>query len=164
VPAVTTPYTGNPPLRLLVKYQERFASGTPEVLFHLAERDLWIAGRFNDRAQFSCLSLEINPALAPAFTVQSARQRKTVLGRPLPRWSRYPAGVIIVMSALGYDARGFDGIVCADEPPGPRYEYGLGLLYTALVHELNHLSYNHAILTEIVDHVQREYVDSAAGS
>jgi hypothetical protein len=50
-------------------------------------------------------------------------------------------------------------VICGDEPRGPRYEYGLGILFAALCHELNNCHYDSQTLTEVVDTVQREYLN-----
>ena len=81
-----------------------------------------------------------------------------MLQRPLPRWVRYPAGVIVMLSATGFDIPGLDAVVCADEARGPRYEYGLGILFAALCHEMNNCRYDLQTLIEVVDTVQREYL------
>jgi hypothetical protein len=129
------------------------------MIFQAPERDLWIAGFFNDIGRYTLLSAEMNPDVSVTFSTQSARARKTLNNRPLPRWSRYPAGVIVLLDA--FDIAGFDAVICGDEPVGPRYEYGLGLLFAALCHELADQPYLPSRLTGIADAAKREFVESA---
>jgi hypothetical protein len=120
---------------------------------------MWLAACYNNRDLYGCLALELNVSAMATFNLQSAKIRRTVTQRPLPRWARYPAGVIMTMCEIGLDMRGLTGVVCANEPPGPRYEYSLGILFAALCHELNEQPYETDVLTEIVDRVHREYVE-----
>ncbi|HLU09775.1 MAG TPA: hypothetical protein VK003_08915 [Oceanobacillus sp.] len=156
---MTTPFHADPPLRLLVKFQELYPDTTPDLVFQAPEREMWIAARYNSREQYSCLALDLNQSVMTTFNLQSAKQRKTVTQRPLPRWARYPAGVIMTMSSMGMDVQGLNAVICGDEPQGPRYEYSLGILFAALCHELNDKPYYPEALTEIVDMVHREYVE-----
>ena len=128
------------------------------VVFQAPERDVWIAARTNDRETYALRSLDYNNGAPTIFSLQSAKMRRTVRQRPLPHWVRYPAGVIVTLSAAGFDIPGFDAVICGDEPRGPRYEYGLGILFTALCHEMNNCPYDLPALKEAVDTVQRAYV------
>lgn len=159
---MSAPFHSDPPLRLLVKFQELYPDTTPDLIFQAPEREMWIAARYNSRDQYACLALDLNQTALTTFNLQSAKIRRTVTQRPLPRWARYPAGVIMAMSDIGLDMRGLNAVICGDEPAGPRYEYSLGLLFAALCHELNDQPYHTDALTEIVDLVHREYVDGGA--
>jgi galactokinase len=132
------------------------------LIFQAPERDMWIAAQYNSREQYACLALDLNESALTTFNLQSAKTRRTVTKRPLPRWARYPAGVIMTLSGMGLDVRGMNAVICGDEPPGPRYEYSLGILFAALCHELNDQPYLTTFLTEIVDAVHRDYVEGGA--
>lgn len=153
------PFYSDPPLRLLVKFEALYSNDPPDVLFKAPERDLWLAARYHDRETYACLSLEYNANTPTTFNLQSAKQRQTVLHRPLPRWARYPAGVLILLRDADFEIPPFNAVICGDEPAGPRYEYALGILFAALCCELNQEPYQAAVLTEIVDQVHREYVE-----
>lgn len=156
---MTVPIHSDPPLRLLVKFQTLYPDTTPDLIFQAPGREMWAAALYNDREHFSCLALELNDSALATFSLQSAKSRRTVTQRPLPRWARYPAGVLMITCELGFDVQGVNVVVCADEPPGPRYEYSLGILFAALCYELNDQPYEIDTLTEIVDRVHREYVE-----
>lgn len=156
---MSVPLSPDPPLRLLAKYHELYPNSPPTVVFQAPGREMWIAARANDREQHALRSLEYNDAAPTTFSLQSAKMRRTMLQRPLPRWVRYPAGVIVILSAMGFDVPGLNAIVCGNEARGPRYEYGLGILFAALCHEMNNCHYHTATLIEVVDTVQREYLE-----
>jgi galactokinase len=156
---LSVPLSPDPPLRLLAKFQELNPNTAPAVVFQAPGRDMWIAARANDREIYSIRSLEYNRAAPATFSLHSAKMRNTVMQRPLPRWVRYPAGVILRLSAAGFDVPCLHAVICGDEPRGPRYEYGLGILFAALCHELNNCHYDSQTLTEVVDTVQREYLN-----
>ena len=158
---MSVPFYPDPPLRLMVKHEALYPEASPDLLFKAPERDLWLAAHYNDRDTYACLALEYNDSTMTTFSLQSAKKRQTVLRRPLPRWSRYPAGVIVMLSQIGFEIPPMTAIICGDEPPGPRYEYALGILFAGLCCELNDEPYEVATLTEIVDRVHREYVDGS---
>ncbi|CAG1769238.1 hypothetical protein BAC2_00164 [uncultured bacterium] len=152
-------FSPDPPLRLVVKFQELYPNTPPPMVFQAPGRELWIAARANDREAYVLRSLDYNGAAPTTFSLQSAKSRRTVLQRPLPRWARYPAGVIVQMSTSGLDLPGLDAVICGNEARGPRYEYGLGMLFAALCYEMNDQRYLADALTEVVDRVQREYME-----
>jgi hypothetical protein len=94
-----------------------------------------------------------------SFNRRTARSYRTVLKRPLPRWARYPAGVVIALSNCGLVVNGIDAVVVSEESPGPRYEYALGMTFAALIHSLHSQPYDSDSLLEIVEKVRREYVE-----
>ncbi|MCS7070875.1 MAG: hypothetical protein NZM00_05170, partial [Anaerolinea sp.] len=126
----------NPPIRLLARFQDVFPGHEPEILFRATGRDMWIAARLSDADdRFTLTCVEAGPAVI-TFTRLSARLRRTVPGRPLPRWARFPAGVTLKLAEAAVDARGIEAVICGDEPPGPRYEYALCLAFAELWSEL----------------------------
>ena len=91
------------------------------------------------------------------FSRQSAKSKRTVLNRPLPRWARYAAGVILLLD----DAPGVDAVICGDEAAGVRYEHSLGVAFTALMWEMLGLSYDERALVDFTERVRREYVETS---
>lgn len=156
---MSVPFYPDPPLRLLVKYQELYPDAPPSLIFKTPDRDLWLAARYHSQPEYACLALDYNAVTPVTFSLQSAKQRRTVLKRPLPHWARYPAGIILALSSAGFEIPPFYAVICGDEPPGPRYEYALGMLFAGLCCELNDEPYRTSTLVEIVDRVHREYVD-----
>lgn len=147
---------GDPPLRLLIGYQNQFSGGEPDILFCAPGRDLWLAGHLNGTPRFMLTALDINPDQPVNFTLQSARQMQTTTQRPLPRWARYPAACLRVLS--NFAPMGMDALICGDEPAGPRYEYALILLFAALTYTLSDTPYTPALLNDIADAAMREYL------
>jgi len=149
----------NPPLRLLAAFQAAFPGQTPEILFPLTDRAVWIAARLSsadDRHTLANADADTTPI---TFTRQTAKQKRTIAGRPLPRWARFPAGVVMALAAINLDAHGIEAVVCIDEPPGPRYEYALCLAFAALWAELAEHPLSAAGQRQIADAVLREYVE-----
>lgn len=149
----------NPPLRLLAAFQAAFPGQTPEILFPLPDREVWIAARLSDADDRHTLADADAAAPPVSFTRQTAKQKRTQTGRPLPRWARFPAGVVIALSEIGIDARGVEAVVCADEPPGPRYDYAVCLAFAALWAALADHALTAAVQRQIADAVLRDYVD-----
>lgn len=153
--------SSNPPLRLLAQFQDSYPGHMPEIVFRVPDRDMWIAARLcdaDDRFSLSCV--EAGSAVA-TFTRQSAKLKRTIAGRPLPRWARFPAGVTLVLAEAGIDARGIEAVVCGDEPLGPRYDYALCLAFASLWSALAELPQPPAALQQIADTVIRDYIDAS---
>jgi hypothetical protein len=148
----------DPPLRLLVAFQQRHADAMPDLVFNAPDRELWLAARYvPEPTTYTLVGLDDGMTAPVTFTLQSAKLRQTVLRRPLPRWARYPAGVLLATAE--FDLPSFDAVICGDEPPGPRYEYGLGLLFAGLVFEYAGIPHVFADLTAMADGVRRTYVE-----
>lgn len=92
------------------------------------------------------------------FSWRSACTRRTVLRRPLPRWARYAAGVVVALREAGLDVPGASVVVVGDEVPGPRYDYALGVAVAALWHDMHQRPCDEHALSDIVEKVYREYV------
>jgi hypothetical protein len=151
------PYSTDPPLRLLVKFGQLYPDQPPHAIFQAPGFDLWIAAVFPKQERFTLHALEVNENAAITFTLQSARQMRTITQRPLARWARYPAGVIALLD--WFNISGMYAVICGDETVGVRYEYGAGILIAALWHELREQPYTLGDLSAIVDNVQREAME-----
>lgn len=155
---MTLPFDANPPLRLLVAYQQCWPDSTPEIVFCAPGRSLWLAGRLCAHDRWTLRAPDVSDTASASFTRQSARLRQTWLRRPLPRWARFPAGVLLTLADA--EAPGLEAVVCGDEPPGPRYEYALMLLFVALLYELADRPYLPGDLSAAADAVLREFIDA----
>ena len=156
--AVTLPAQGtNPPLRLLAAFQQIYPALAPTYIVQAPGRDMWVAASVAQTSAFTIHVPDLNGHTS--FSRRSARSHRTLLKRPLPRWARYPAGVVIALSDSGMDIDGIDTVVVSEEPPGPRYDYALGMTFVALIHSLHDRPYNSNSLLDIVEKVRREYVE-----
>jgi galactokinase len=147
----------DPPLRLLVAFQQAFPDHSPEWIIRAPGRDMWIAAVRAGSAQFTVAAPDLGGRAT--FSLQSAKSRLTVTRRPLPRWARYPAGVTILLDQEGLDVTGLNMVFAGEEPPGPRFDYALGMAFATLWHELHQQPYTVDDLIEIVDRARREYVE-----
>ncbi len=147
----------NPPLRLLVAFQQSYPSQEPEWIVQAPGREMWVAANITSSDKFTIVAPDLDARTK--FDRRAAKSRRTFTNRPLPRWARYPAGVIITLYAEGMDTPGMEAIVAGEEPPGPRYDYALGMAFAALWHQFNQRPYTTDSLIELVDRVQREYVE-----
>jgi galactokinase len=154
---VTTPQV-ELPVRLLVQYQSRYPASEPEITLQAPDREMWIMATLNEsgRIALDCVDLESRAV----FTIHSARGKKTVQHRPLPRWARYAAGVILDMDRNGFTFKGLNAVVGGNEPPGARYEYTLGILFAALALQVYNQPFVNVKLFEIADRARRDYVES----
>jgi hypothetical protein len=148
--------TINPPVRLLASFADVFPNDSAVLVLQAPGRDLWVAAGINGSQRYAVHALELESRTT--FTRQSAKQCHTVLRRPLPRWARYAAGVALLLPHI--DVPGVTALICGDEPPGPRYDYAVGMVFAALWHSIAEEDYDAAMLIELVDRVQREYVQT----
>ncbi|MDX2161031.1 MAG: hypothetical protein SF162_06870 [bacterium] len=146
------------PLSLLTQFQQRYPDKEMELVLQAPGRDLWImaAHAASGRIALDCVELKARTT----FTLWSARHKRTVLHRPLPKWARYAAGVAVRMSESDLILPGLYAVVSGDEPPGPRYEHTLGVLFAAVIHTLHDQPFTHARLIDITDKARREYVEA----
>lgn len=147
----------NPPLRLLVAFQQAFPDCLPDWVIRAPGRDMWIAAVPARDSEFTLVAADLDGRVT--FNLQSAKTRRTVTQRPLPRWARYPAGVTLLLAQAGVDVIGLKMVVMGDEPPGVRYDYALGIAFAALWHDLHQLPYTVDDLIDVVDRTRRDYVD-----
>jgi galactokinase len=154
---MTQTLPGNPPVRLLVAFQTYFPTLAPEWLVQPAGREMWAAAACSTPHEYTIAAPDFDGRAT--FSLQSARQRRTVTQRPLPAWARYPAGVITALDAYGLEVPGMVVVIMGDEPPGPRYEYAMGIAVAALWHEVHARPCVPAHLIALCDRVRREYVE-----
>ncbi len=155
---VSLPKQGNnPPVRLLAAFQDAFPTLSPDYIVQTPGRDMWVAATTEQTTLFTIYAPDVNGRVT--FDWRSAKFRRTTLNRPLPRWARYPAGVIHMLCAAGMDLPGIHAVVAGDESPGPRYDHALGLTFAALWHELCGRPYTPEGLLDLVERVRREYIE-----
>jgi galactokinase len=147
----------NPPLRLLVAFQQAYRTTTPDWIVQVPDREMWVAASACGDETYTIVTPDLEARTA--FKLRTAKTRRTAMNRPLPRWARYVAGVMLVLANDGWGVPGLDVALAGEEPSGPRYDYALGMAQAALLHEIHHQPYTTRILLNIVDRVQRDYVD-----
>lgn len=145
------------PLRLLVQFQQRYPESEPELVLQAPGRDLWAMATLSDSGRFVLDSVELNARTQ--FSVYSARGRQTVLHRPLPKWACYAAGVAVHLADANFTIGGLKLVVGGDEPPGPRYDYTLGVLMAVVLFTLHEESFTNTRLIDVTDRARREYVE-----
>jgi galactokinase len=146
----------NPPLRLLMATQQTFGQPQPEWMVQAPGRDMWIAAFLKDGHEFVVHSADADASVR--FSHRSAKTGRTVLKRPLPDWVRYPAGVITSLGDAGLSVPGFHAVVLGNEPSGPRYNFGLGLVFAAFCYAVSQTNYTEDELVEVVEQVRRDYI------
>ncbi len=150
------PPDANPPLRLLMSTQRIFGKPQPDWLVKAPGRDMWVAAVVDNGHEYTVEADDLNASVR--FSHRSAKTRQTVLKRPLPGWSRYPAGVVATLGDSGLSIPGFHAVVLGDEPSGPRYDFGMGMVFAAFCHEISVTAYTSDSLFEMVEAVRREFV------
>ncbi len=152
----TIPPDANPPVRLLMRAGDVLGTAQPDWLVQAPGREMWIAGCATQTNEYEITSDDHNRKTR--FSHRSAKTRQTVLRRPLPRWARYPAGVVTLLGDSGVDVPGFRALLLGNEPEGPRYDFAAGLVVAAFCYILADQPHTPDALTQIVDRVRREYV------
>jgi len=145
------------PLRLLVQFQQRYPDTEPELVLQAPGRDLWMMAMLNTGGLIALDSVELEARVV--FTAHSVRYKQTALHRPLPKWARYAAGVLMSLDDANLPVSGLAAVVGGSEPVGPRYEYTLGVLMAGVISTLNEQTYTHSKLFEIADRARRDYVE-----
>ncbi len=146
----------DPPIRLLAAFNEVYPSLSPSHVIQPPGRDMWIAAAVNTTREYTLHASDLGGRTK--LNWRSAKQKMTVLRRPLPRWARYPAGVIYLLGDTGIEVDGVDVVIVGDEAHGPRYDFALGVTVAALWYELNDLPYTPESLIDLVERVRREYI------
>jgi hypothetical protein len=146
----------DPPVRLLVAFQQVYSS-LPEWVVQAPERQMWVAACVRDDKRVRMFAADSGGRVT--FTRQSARRKVTHLRRPLPRWARFPAGVIVALGDRDLMLPGMTLAFVGDEAPGPRFDHSLGMAIAALGYELCGQSYTPLLLLELVEQVRREYIE-----
>lgn len=150
--------TPDPPIHLLAAFSDAFPEAAPTWLMRAPGREMWIAATHGNGEQFTLAAPDM--AGKATFSLQSARLKKTVLQRPLPWWARYPAGVLLALDEFGLPVIGLSMVVMGSEPPGPRFDYGVGIAVATLWHEVHEQAFTIDKLIEIVDRARRDYVEA----
>ncbi len=148
--------TPDPPLRLLVAFQQAYPGQGMKWIARAPGREVWLAAAPSGANQFTLTAPDIEGQTT--FSLRSAKLKQTVMQRPLPRWARYPAGVTLVAHDVGLEVIGSNLVMVGEEPPGPRFDYGFGIAFAALWHDLCGQPYTIDRLIELVDHARREYI------
>jgi len=146
----------NPPVRLLIATQEHFHKAA-EWLIDVPGREMWVAAQITNDYQYAITVPDLNAHTI--FDRRGAKSKKTVRNRPLPRWARQIAGVLLVLSDEGLAVPGVKVILLGDEPPGPRYEHALGMGFAALWYVYNQQTCDLNCLMDLMERVRKEYLD-----
>lgn len=154
----TSPPDANPPLRLLMTFNEITGHPQPDWLVQAPGREMWVAATVQDGHEFELSAPDINARGTVTFSHRSAKGRRTVLNRPLPSWARYPAGVLVTLGDSGLQVPGITAMYVGNEPPGPRFDFAVGLAFAALGHELTETAFTADALEDIVERVRRTYI------
>jgi len=136
--------------------QQTFGRPQPDWLVGVPGRDVWIAACTEDGREYTVEAADHEASTR--FSHRSAKTVQTVLKRPLPGWARYPAGVVSMLGDSGLAIPGFHAIVLGDEPPGPRYDFSVGVVFAAFCHALAGETYTPDTLVDVVEQVRREYL------
>ena len=147
----------NPPLRLLTTFQLTYPSQRANWIIAAPDRDMWVGASIYDSGQFAVTVPDLEDSTA--FRVKSARIKRTVDNTSLPSWVHYLAGVAVILSNAGMTCPGADMVLAGEEPPGPRYEYSMGMAFAALWYQYNAKPFNQSILIEVMEHIRRDYID-----
>ena len=145
----------DPPLRLLMAFHQTFDGASPEWILQAPGREMWVAATAAT-ADYTIHAPDLEQRTT--FSWRSARQKHTVLKRPLPKWARFPAGVIVPLTAKGMDAPGIKAVFVGEES-GPRYDYAAGVAFAALWHHITDAHYTSSSLIDVVEAARRDYVD-----
>ena len=148
----------NPPLRLLATFQMTYPSQRANWVMSAPERDMWVGASVYDSGQFSVTVPDLEAHTI--FRIKSARIKRTVDNAPLPTWATYLAGVSVILSNAGMTFPGADMVLAGEEPPGPRYEYSMGMAFAALWYQYNAKPFDQSILLPVMEQVRREYVET----
>lgn len=146
----------DPPIRLLAEFHKVFPDLAPEHILQVEGREMWVAAVTSDMTDYTIHAPDSSGKVV--FNWRTAKNKRTLLNRPLPKWARYPAGVVFALGKAGLNVKGVCAVIISEEPSGPRYEYALALTIAALWHELTEADYTTESLLEVVDQVRREYI------
>lgn len=157
---MTLPQTRtDPPIRLLSAFNDLCQSRTPAYLVQIEGREMWVAASLSDTADFTLYVPDLERRVS--FSRRSARSQRTLLRRPLPKWARYAAGIVIELADERHDLTvdGLEAVFVGAEAPGPRYDFSLGLALAALLHTIHDRPYTLDRLVDLVEAVRRGYVE-----
>jgi galactokinase len=155
---ILPPTNTNPPLRLLSAFSAAYPKTSPDYIIQATGREMWIAATTQGSTAFTLHAPDLGHTTR--FDWRSAKGKRTLLKRPLPSWARYPAGVIVHLCAAGMDLPGIDAVAVGMEPPGPRYNFSLGIAFATLWYEIHARDYSDDSIKTIVEQVRREYIEA----
>jgi hypothetical protein len=147
----------DPPVRLLAAYTQFFPEETPTFIVQAPGRAMWAAARKKTGEHFHLASFEHNGRAQ--FSYQSAKNRRTLLNRPLPLWARYAAGVLVELADSGVELICSEAVIVGDEPTGQRYDVSLGMTFGALCFALSGQVPSEKRLFELAERVRHAYVE-----
>jgi galactokinase len=150
--------SGDPPMRLLLTFQEAFPQSDPVWVLQAPGRDMWVAACPADDTLFSLVAPDLDAHTS--FNYRSAESHSTVLNRPLPAWALYPAGVLMLLREAGLEMNGLQAVLAGREPAGPRYLHALGVVVASLCYESQGQTYQAEDLIDLVEQVRRAYVET----
>lgn len=146
----------DPPVHLLAGFSRFFPDSAPELVVQAPGRSLWGAVARRSDELYNLASVEWD--VRAAFNYQSAKQRRTLQRRPLPHWSRYAAGLLVLLCNGGADPLGFDVVFAGNERDPGRYEYAVGVGFGAIHYTLVGKSMSEHALVDLTERVRREYI------
>ncbi|MDX2136871.1 MAG: hypothetical protein SF123_02160 [Chloroflexota bacterium] len=144
------------PLHLLAGFARFYPDSAPERVLRVPGLALWAVVLPRKDLHFHVASADIG--LRTSFSYQTAKQRCTLLHRPLPNWARYTAGMLRYLRETGLDFPGFDVVLAGDEGDGARYEYALGQGFGMVCYTLAGVECSEAKLMDAAEHVHRDYL------
>lgn len=150
----------NPPLRFLAAIQQHF-NETPPLLCPVPGREMWAAAHLSGGHQVHVIAHDLDSH--SVFDRRSALQKRTIRNRPLPRWARYVAGALLVLSDQGLSIPGGTLLLLGDEPTGPRYEHALGMASAAVYLQQAEEPVTVERLLDIMEQAQKRYLDEIVG-
>ena len=142
----------NPPIRLLTAIQQHL-SKEPDLMLEVVGRDMWVAANLHNGHEFTIITPDLGGRTI--FDRRSAKFQRTIRNRPLPRWARYIAGTVQVLSE-GFDLSGVTVVMLGDEPAGPRYEHALGMAFVAMWYSVHQKEYQLDTLIDVMEQVQKQ--------
>jgi hypothetical protein len=149
----------NPPLRLFATFQQMIGIA-PSLILAVPDREMWVLVAPDDEqptdAQYYTI---IVPDLESrtVFDVRGARLRQTKLNRPLPSWARYIALALLALSDEGLQIPPAQLFIAGDEPPGPRYDYVLGMAFATYGYHHNAKTCDADCLVNMLEKAARQY-------
>lgn len=145
----------NPPIRLLTASQQ-YLSAEPQLMLAVPGRDMWVAADVVDGHEYTIITPDLGGRTI--FDRRSAKLNRTVRSRPLPRWARYLAGTLLVLSDDGLELPGVTAVILGDEPSGPRYEHALGMAFAAMWYAHHQQECAVDTLLDVMERVQKQYL------
>lgn len=146
----------NYPIHLLNAYQQFYTNVIPDWVLKAPDYEVWAAASRLDAPAFNLVNATLG--VKTSFSWQTAKVKQTLLKRPLPRWARYPAGVVFHLCADGLDRSGVYMAVYSTESAPLRAEYGLGMAVATLWYTINGQSFTVDSVRDVVEQVRREYI------